>query len=67
MAITMKAARVNAGLTQKEAAKALNISKGTIASYENYKTSPSVETSAKIACLYGLTVNDIIFCKSIVL
>lgn len=67
MAITMKAARVNAGLTQKEAAIALEISKGTLASYENYKTSPSIITSEKIACLYGLTVNDIIFCKPIVL
>lgn len=61
MAITLKAARVNAGLTQKEAAKRLKISKGTVASYEMYKTKPDVERAKKIADLYGLTVDDIIF------
>ena len=61
MAITLKAARVNAGLTQKEAAKRLNISKGTIASYESYKTKPDIERAKQIADLYGLTVDGIIF------
>lgn len=61
MAITLKAARVNAGLTQKEAAKKLNISKGTLASYEMYRTIPSVDTAKKIADLYGLEVDGIIF------
>lgn len=61
MAITLKAARVNAGLTQKEAAKRLNISKGTLASYELYRTIPNVDTAKKIADLYGLEVDGIIF------
>lgn len=61
MAITLKAARVNAGLTQKEAAKRLGISKATLASYENYKTKPDIEMAQKIAALYNMTVNDIIF------
>ena len=61
MAITLKAARVNAGLTQREAAKKLKISKGTIASYENYKTKPDIEMAGKIADLYGTTVDSIIF------
>jgi transcriptional regulator with XRE-family HTH domain len=61
MAITLKAARVNAGLTQKEAAKMLKISKGTLASYELYRTIPNVDTAKKIANLYGLEVDGIIF------
>ena len=61
MAIHLKAARVNAGFTQREAAKELNISKGTLANYENYKTIPDIEMSKKIAALYRTTVNDIIF------
>lgn len=61
MAITLKAARVNAGLTQKEAAKKLNISKGTLASYEMYRTKPDIEKAKQIADLYGTTVDGIIF------
>jgi DNA-binding XRE family transcriptional regulator len=61
MAITLRAARVNAGLTQNEAAQKLNISRGTLASYEKYKTKPDIEMAQKIADLYGTTVNAIIF------
>ena len=64
MAITLKAARVNAGLTQKEAAKSLNISRNTLASYEMYKTKPDIAMAQKIAALYGLSVNGIIFLPS---
>lgn len=63
MAITMKAARVNAGMSQREASKMLKISKNTLSNYENYKTTPDVEKSQKIATLYGLTINDIVFFK----
>lgn len=61
MAITLKAARVNANLTQKEAAKRLNISKATLASYEMYRTIPGIDMAQKIAELYGLAVDGIIF------
>ena len=61
MAITMKAARINANLTQEQAAKALEITKGTLASYEMGKTIPKIDMAKKIARLYGLTVDDIIF------
>ena len=59
--ISLKAARVNAGLTQAEAAKALGISKSTILNYEKYRTKPDIETSKRMASLYGVSVNDIIF------
>lgn len=61
MAMTLKAARVNAELTQREAAKALGISKNTLSNYEQYRTIPDIEKSKKIAALYGCSVNDIIF------
>lgn len=64
MAINLKAARVNAGLTQVEAAKKLGISKSTIANYEAYKTIVNIEMSKKIASVYGMSVNDIIFFKN---
>lgn len=41
--ISMRAARVNAGKTQDEVAKALKVSKQTIVSWENGKTSPTVK------------------------
>ena len=63
MAITLKAARVNAEMTQTEAAKALGISKNTLLNYEKYKTIPDIEKSKQMAKLYGCTVNDLIFFK----
>ena len=67
MELTMKAARVNAGYTQKTAAKLLKISNNTLSSYENYKTIPDVRISKRMAKLYKLSVNDIIFYKEITL
>jgi transcriptional regulator with XRE-family HTH domain len=64
MPITLKAARVNAGLTQKEAAERLGISKNTLASYESYKTKPDIGKAKEISVLYGRTVDDIIFLDS---
>lgn len=61
MAITLKAARVNIGLTQEDAAKALNISKGTLINYEKYRTKPDIETSKQIAALYNTTIDELIF------
>lgn len=61
MSITLKAARVNAGLTQVEAAKALDITKGTLANYETGKTEPSLQMARRIAELYNMNMDDIIF------
>lgn len=59
MAISLKAARINADMTQAQAARALGISKQTLASYEAYRTFPAIERGKKIALLYGLTTDDI--------
>lgn len=63
MPITLKAARVNVDLTQSEVAEKLGISKQTLVNYELYRTKPDIEMSKKIAKLYNLTVDDIIFFK----
>ena len=61
MKVTLKAARVNAGLTQKEAAKELDISVDTLASYEKGNSFPDVRVIKKMEKLYGVTYNNIIF------
>lgn len=61
MMLHLKAARVNAGFTQGKAANMLGISRNTLANYEAYKTIPDINTAKRIAKLYGMSVNDIIF------
>lgn len=63
MAISLKAARVNAEKTQTEAGKYVGKTKTTIANYENYISKPDVETAQKLAEFYGLTVDDIVWSK----
>lgn len=61
MAIHLNAARVNARLTQAQVAKELKVSKNTIVNYESYKQAPNVETAQRLAKLYGMGVDDIIW------
>lgn len=67
MEITIKAARTHAGMTQQQAAAALNISKSTYANYEKYKTVPDIVVAERMASLFGFSVNDIIFYRKTVL
>ena len=67
MGMSLRAARVNAGLTQKEAAKALNIGKNTITNYEKYRTKPNIDTAKKMAELYGVSIDDIFFTEQLCL
>lgn len=59
MAITIKAARVNAGYTQSEAAAALNVDKATIINWEKGRTAPSVKKFNALCELYGTKPEDI--------
>ena len=61
MAIHLKAARVNAGFTQSEVCEKLNIGKNTLISYEKYKSIPDIEMAKRLAALYGMTVDNIIW------
>ena len=59
--ISLKAARVNAGLSQKEVANALGISNKTIHCWENGITSPSAKHIDALCELYHVTYNDLNF------
>lgn len=61
MSISLKAARVNKNLTQKEAAEKLNIAVDTLRMYEIGKTFPDVPMIKKIEELYCVSYNDINF------
>lgn len=62
MEITLKAARINKQLQQKDAARALGVSVDTLSNWENGKTFPSVPQIKKIEEIYGVSYSDIIFC-----
>lgn len=57
--ITLEAARVNAHLTQKEAAKALKISVATLQNYESGRTTPDWCVVRKIEELYQYPIDYI--------
>lgn len=61
MEITLKAARVNAGLTQKTAAKAIGVSKETISNWERGLSFPGVATLKRLECVYNVGYNELIF------
>ena len=61
MPITLKAARINAKLTQRIAAKELGIRAATLSKYEAGKTFPAVPTIRKIEKLYSVPYSDINF------
>ena len=59
--ITLRAARINAGYTQKEAAEALKISHVTLVNSEKGRTAPSVRMLDSLCDLYGVQYEDINF------
>ena len=61
MAMTLKAARINAGLDQKTAANELDVSPDTLGSWEAARTFPTVPQIMKIEELYSVSYADIIF------
>lgn len=61
--ITLKAARVNADLTQREAAKALGVDVSTLQNYETGKTVPDWEMVKKIETVYSFPADFIIFAR----
>ena len=59
MKVTIEAARVNAGLTQSEAAKRAKINKKTLSAYERGKRLPKVDVLNALCHIYGCTMDDI--------
>lgn len=58
--VSLKAARVNADLTQDEAGAALDVSKSTIINWEKGNTSPDYPTLQKICSLYNVPMDNLI-------
>ena len=61
--ITLKAARVNASLTQKEAAEKIGISYQTLSDYEKDGSKIKVSVLNKMCSVYGLSA-EYIFLKN---
>ena len=59
--ITLEAARVNAGLSQKEVADKLKVSNRTVCNWENGNTFPSAEKIDALCKLYGIPYDNINF------
>ncbi len=59
--ITLKAARVNAGLTQKEAATSLGVSNKTLSNWENGVSVPKANQIDPICSLYNVPYDSLIF------
>lgn len=58
---TLKALRINKGLTLEQASKELGINIVTLSSYENAKTFPDVPTINKMLILYETTFDNVNF------
>lgn len=59
MKISLKAARVNAGLTQTQAAIKAGKNKMTISNWENGKSPIDSFSLKKLCAIYGVTIGDI--------
>ncbi len=59
MRISLKAARVNAGLTQEELAAAVNVGKKTVAAWENGKSLPKADKIDKICQALNMPYDNI--------
>lgn len=60
MKISLKAARVNANLSQENVAKKMKKSKVTINNWENGKTEIDYGNLTELCRLYSVTIDDII-------
>ena len=59
--ISLEAARRNANLSQKDAAKSLNVSNKTLSNWENGKTFPPADKIDALCDLYKMSYDDINF------
>ena len=59
MKVSIKALRVNANLSQKEAAKKLRITSKTLQNWESATTYPSAAQLMDICSVYGCDLGDI--------
>lgn len=61
MAMTLRAARINAGYTQEQAASLLHVSKDTLRNWEMARTFPDAQKIRDIEQVYKVGYNELIF------
>lgn len=61
MKVNLKAARINANLSQTDAASALGVAPETLANWEKGKSFPNVPQISRIEEIYRVKYDDIIF------
>lgn len=61
MKVSLKAARVNAGYSQKKSADLLGISNKTLCSWENGRSMPNAHYVGKLCELYGVSYDNLNF------
>ena len=59
MELTLRAARVNAGLTQEQVHERLGIAMSTLSQIECGKSSPRYNTLCELCELYGISVGQL--------
>ena len=59
MKITLKAARINCNLSQKEAARLRGVNQVTLSKWETGKSVPMADRIPAITKVYGITYNDL--------
>ena len=58
--LTMKTARVNAGLTQQEVAERIGVSRKTVINWEQGRVAPAIPQYQLFALICGVSVDAII-------
>lgn len=61
MGLTLKAARVNKNLSQKQAAREIGVSVDTLSNYERGISFPDVPRIKRIEEVYGVPYSELIF------
>lgn len=61
MVLTLKAARVNQDMTQRQAAHKIGVSKYTLSNWERGISYPSARHIKRIESVYGVRYDDLIF------
>lgn len=61
MKLTLRTARLLAGLTLTEAAKKLNVTRNTLYKWETKKTYPTIKDAYNLCDLYDVELGEIIW------
>ena len=59
--ITLKAARVNVGLTQESLAKMMGVHRQTISTWEDNPSIMQIKDAKKLCDILGITIDQLIF------